>query len=380
MFGLMGVARNGGQGASVPDPSAAIIALFGSGEKGWLYDFNDLTTFYSDNALTTAATVNATVGSIRDKSPNLLHATQVTSTARATLRGTPTGANLWTAYGTPGAGWVDSGSGVAAATASNAAMPTTTAATSGRVYRIRYTMTRTLGTLTPSMGGVSLTARSVAGTFEQWITASSTAVLTFTGSSTYSGAVSAIDVRDVSADAVTAPYALQADGVDDFYETASVAWGTDAVTMCLGLRKLTDTGNQCVVELSNTSVNPGTLGVFAPTTASVGRITASSNGTVSRSVTDDTSPPVISRLVTMDAKISTPILRMAINSGAYVTLATTQGTGNYGTYPFYFLRRGGASLPFTGLFCGGVAINRALTAGETSTVETWQAERTGVTL
>lgn len=82
---------------------------------------------------------------------------------------------------TPGAGW-SIGSGVAAATTASSALTNTRAAVSGRRYRVVYTITRSAGTLTPSIGGVSGTARSAAGTYVDFITATGTGFLLFTGS------------------------------------------------------------------------------------------------------------------------------------------------------------------------------------------------------
>ena len=172
------------------------------------------------------------------------HAYQSTDANRPILRGTPTGANLVTngdfataANWTPGAGWAI-GSGVATATASSAALTHTLAATSGRVYRVRYTMTRSAGTLTPSFGGVTLTARSLGDTYEEWITASSTAALVFTGSA-FTGTLDDVAIHDCSADVVSAPYGLQMgtiSGVGRWMQTAAVFAHDSDWSVCVGIR------------------------------------------------------------------------------------------------------------------------------------------------
>src|SRR5690606_10505501 len=53
-----------------------------------------------------------------------------------------------------------------------------------------------------------------------------------------------------------APYFLHFDGVDDFMQTASADFtGTDEVTVCAGVRKLSDVATGVLFDLS---VNPGT--------------------------------------------------------------------------------------------------------------------------
>jgi hypothetical protein len=358
-------------------------SLFAANEPGWVYDNDDLTGFYLDSAMTTPATVNGLVGAQRDKSGRGNHRTQATTANKPVLRGTPTGANLFTAYGTPEAGWADSGGGVATGTATTGNMPTTLAPVSGRVYRLRWTLALTGGSVRYTMGGQTGTTRTASGTYEAYVTASSTAALTFDAVTAFSGTVSAVDVRDVTADAVTAPYGLHFDGVDDFMQTAAIdLTGTDKLTTCLGVRKLSDTpSNGCAVE---NTVAVGSFGIFAPGVGSVYYFRLRGDG-----VGGDRTPSVYAAprtdVLTCEWNIGGATLADEIKvrvSGAVPGggSAGTVGAGNFGNHVTYFGRRSGTSLPFTGLLYGGVCIGRTATAAELSNIERWTARRTGVTL
>ncbi len=112
------------------------ISLFTASEKGYIYDNNDLTSFYLDSAGTTQATVNGLVGLQLDKSGNLALG------ADFCVNGSFATDTTWT----KGVGWAISG-GVAtktAGTASTLAQPF--AFTAGKAYKITYTLSgRTAG-------------------------------------------------------------------------------------------------------------------------------------------------------------------------------------------------------------------------------------------
>jgi len=97
----------------------------------------------------------------------------------------------WTA----GAGWVISG-GVATATASSSTLVNSMAPVSGLQYRVQYTVTRSAGTVTVSLGGASGAARSAAGTYSDIINAASAAQLTFTGAG-FTGTLDNVSVEVV---------------------------------------------------------------------------------------------------------------------------------------------------------------------------------------
>lgn len=85
---------------------------------------------------------------------------------------------------TKGAGWTI-GAGVATATgAISTAIEQTAAFTleEGKSYTVTFTITRSAGTLTPSIGGTSGTAQNSSGTYSETIIAGSTQTIAFTGS------------------------------------------------------------------------------------------------------------------------------------------------------------------------------------------------------
>ncbi len=98
---------------------------------------------------------------------------------------------------TKGTGWTIA-AGVATATgAISTALSQTSAITliEGYSYTITYTVTRSAGTVTPSIGGTAGTARSSSATFTEVIVAGSTQLLAFTGA----GFTGTVDVVSVTA-------------------------------------------------------------------------------------------------------------------------------------------------------------------------------------
>ena len=316
------------------------------------------------------------------------HRYQTTAASRPILRGTPTGLNLFASYGTPGSGWADSGSGVATATASTASIPTNVVPSNGRVYRVRYTATVTSGTVRLTLGGQNGVTRSASGTYEEYIAATSTAALSFQGVSAFTGTVSAIDVRDVSADSVTTPHALQHDGADDFHQTAPVNFtATDKMTVCHGVRKLSDRIDQAtIVELGTNSAAAAGFALQASPTFSA-RYRAQLFGT-SRAVRDTTPifPATETAVITLALDIAGATVVEEIvgrRNGSSVFLENTlspAGTGNLPNAALYFGRRAGTYLPYNGLEFSSICVGKAVTAAELANIERWVAQRTGVVI
>lgn len=360
--GTLAIRSGGVTGTAFGTIAAAGTALCQSNASGVL----TITANGAETATFTLSAITSIAGN---------HKYQTTAASRSILRGTPTGENLFTAYGTPGAGWVNSGGGVATGTATNSGIPTTTAAVIGRVYRVRYKATVTAGSVQPTFGGVSLTSRSASGTYEQYITATSTAVLNFNGTG-FTGTVSAIDCRDASADAVTAPHGLQKDGVDDFELTAPVDLsGTDKMTVCMGVRKLSDAAAGMAVELSvNTNTNNGAFFIAAPDAA--GTFYFASKGTVNVVVSRSTFTAPISAVLVLTSNIVAPTLDTRVNGVASATSTSSQGTGNFGNYALYFGRRGGANVPMNGLEFSSIGYGGLAVTAQLANIERWVTQRT----
>jgi hypothetical protein len=95
---------------------------------------------------------------------------------------------------TKGTGWAIA-AGVASATTASTALSQTSAITliAGFTYTITYTVSRSAGSVTPSIGGTAGTARSSSATFTETIVAGSTQILAFTGAG-FTGSVDNVSV------------------------------------------------------------------------------------------------------------------------------------------------------------------------------------------
>lgn len=99
---------------------------------------------------------------------------------------------------TKGVGWTIS-AGVATATGAISTALEQTAGTTiiqGKQYLVRYTVTRSAGSITPNLGGTAGTARSADGTYSETIIAGSTQTISFTTSG-FTGTLDNVSIRDV---------------------------------------------------------------------------------------------------------------------------------------------------------------------------------------
>ena len=99
---------------------------------------------------------------------------------------------------TKGADWTI-GSGVATASTSDEAISQDAASTivEGESYNITYTITRSAGSIVPSIGGTDGESRSATGTYKETIIAGSTQVIAFTGTG-FTGTVDDVSVTNVT--------------------------------------------------------------------------------------------------------------------------------------------------------------------------------------
>jgi hypothetical protein len=198
-----------------------------------------------------------------------------------------------------------------------------------------------------------------------------------------------VEVHDISAGQVTAPYGLQYDGIDDFLTTASVDFtATDKMAVVMGVRKLSDAATGIVAELSVSASSANNGSFFIAIADSPGaNYSFWLRGTqgAGQRITTYTSPTTDVLTVSYDisqAGRDTEVVPRA--NGATPTNTGTglsdAGTGNFGNFALYFGRRGGASLPYNGLDFGGICVNKTLSASQLSSAERWTASRTGVTI
>lgn len=122
---------------------------------------------------------------------------------------------------TKGAGWTIS-AGVATATgAISTALEQSAGVTliQGKAYSVKYTITRSAGTITLSVGGTAGTARSADGTYSETIIAGSTQTISF-GTSGFTGTVDNVSIRDVTGPIIKNPNTYTVDGTALTFATA----------------------------------------------------------------------------------------------------------------------------------------------------------------
>lgn len=142
---------------------------------------------------------------------------------------------------------------------------------------------------------------------------------------------------------------LRFDSVDDSLVTNSIDFtGTDKMTVCAGVRKLSDAAYGQVVELSaDWFSNNGTFALSAQFGNATPHYAMVSKGTTTQTRLATYAAPHTA-VLTGFANISAPLLGLKVNGGAARTYTASQGTGNYGNYPLYIGSRAGTSLRYNG--------------------------------
>lgn len=148
--------------------------------------------------------------------------------------------------------------------------------------------------------------------------------------------------------------------------------GTDEVTVVVGLRKLSDAANGSVVELSASATNNGIFNLYAPGSGGTTRFQGASKGTtaVIPFTASATYNAPITAVVSLRAKVSTPSAILRVNGTQVASIATTQGTGNYGNYPIYIGRSSGSQF-FNGWMYRLIVIGRRISDAELLEAEAW---------
>jgi hypothetical protein len=171
---------------------------------------------------------------------------------------------------------------------------------------------------------------------------------------------------------------LSCDGVDDSMATASFAAGADSVTVGAAMYKLSDAAFAVFAEFSALlSANNGAWALTAPVSAS-SSIGFNSKGTVTASASRTSVAAPAGFVVIGFADISTPIVENRVNDLAAVTTVTSQGSGNYGSYPLYLFRRGGTVSAFTGRAYGLVVRYATSTAAEIANLKAYMKIKGGI--
>jgi len=331
-------------------PAFTPTLLFASGEQGAWYDPSDMSTLFQDSAGTTPVTaVEQPVGRMLDKSGRGNHATQATAINRPVLSARV-----------------------------NLLLNTETLATQSVTVAATSQTLRFEGTGSVTLSGTA-TGTYSAGTHTFSTTAGSLTL-------TVSGSVTRADLRASNDGVGLPPYQyvntptdydaspewpryLRADGVDDGMVTSSIDFtSTDKMTVVAGVRKI-NTLTSILCELgSDISTNNGTFVVNSPASSGFNRF--ASKGT-NISFVDGTTPSPDNSVLTGIGNISGDSAILRVNAIQAAINTGDQGAGNFGNYPLYLFRRGGASLPFNGRFYGLIVRGAASTAEQITQTETW---------
>jgi len=168
------------------------------------------------------------------------------------------------------------------------------------------------------------------------------------------------------------------DGVDDGMVTPTITPAIDKAQVFAGLRKLSDTAQKIVAEMSATIVsNAGAFSLTAPNSAAA-NYNFSSKGTTQTDnvVTTYTAP--ITNVISGLGDIAGASNLIRVNGSQVGSTLTTQGTGNYLAYPLYIGRRGGSTLPYNGRIYSLIArFGPNLTTGQITSTESWVNGKTG---
>jgi hypothetical protein len=176
------------------------------------------------------------------------------------------------------------------------------------------------------------------------------------------------------------PRYLRFDGTDDCLLTGNVDFtATDKVTVCAGVRKLSDADGGIVTELSATSAtNAGSFRMLAfLANGNFGQALSFGSRGSTTTVGTNTSTVVApaSVVVTGLADIAAPSVTARAN-GSGNTSTSSQGTGNYGNYPLFIGARDNGGIRFPGRLHQLVIVNKLLDATTLTQLETFTNQRT----
>jgi hypothetical protein len=198
----------------------------------------------------------------------------------------------------------------------------------------------------------------------------------------YQRVTTATDYADIGL-----PRYFNFDGLDDFFRTPVGAdinfTSTDEMTVCCGVRKLSDAAFAPVAELSaNAGANDGSFIIYTPSAAGAGDVFYASRGTIARSASSSAGgfPAPSIGVLTGLSDISGDVVQLRLDGSLIGSSLLDQGTGNYGTYPLFIGRRAGTSNPFNGRLNQLIIRNRLTADGDLANLERFVAAKTGVTL
>lgn len=371
------------------------LSLFAASEPGFWFDPSDLTTLFQDTAGTTPVTAaGQSVGLVLDKSKGLVLGPEL-----VTNGGFDTD-TAWTLTATaPATVAITGGKLTLVSPAGEYVSARQAPLTPGKLYQVTGSVTIRSGSVKFVVGGGST---EFIFTTSQSFSFLAPAVSNnfFDIARVAPGGCDAdfdnISVRELPGNHATQPTSLSRptyqvdsngrghllfDGSDDFLVTPTITPGIDKMQVFAGVRKLSDAATGMVAELSaDLNSNTGTFFFAAPTGAAAnyifntkGSLPAFGAGATSAGF----AAPVTSVVAGIgDIAADTSILR--VNGTQVATIASDQGTGNYGNYPVYIGRRGGTLLPFNGRIYSLICrFGSNLTAEQIAQTEAWVNARTG---
>ena len=171
----------------------------------------------------------------------------------------------------------------------------------------------------------------------------------------------------------TGRWFLLFDGSNDSLVTSSINFSaTNKVTAISGVRKLSDAADGVFLSFGNTSLNSGSFEFGAPAFGTVVKFQFVSRGTgvtAAPFTTSATYNAPFTGVVTGIADIAAPSATLRINRTQVSQVTTTQGSGQYGTYPLYIGRRDATTQPFNGriysmIVCGALLATATLNETE----------------
>lgn len=332
------------RGQLVSSTKFSPLSLFSGGVVGVWFDPNDITTLFQDTAGTIPVTTTGqSVALMLDKSGNAKHATQATLAQRPTYGIIPYGGVRNILIGTDTLSTQSVSVGAIAQTLSFTG--TGTVVLSGAF----------IGSLvgTGASNQVSLTFTPTAGSLTLTVTGSVTFAQLEKGSSVtaYQKVITKYNVTEAGKASLGVLYP---DGIDDGMVTPSIDFsGTNKMTVWAGLQKMSDVAESILAELSATSTtNTGSFGLWANVNGALTSVRWRSFGTLQANPTYDIGASPKAFIMMGVGDISNDISNLFVNNTLVASVPGDQGTGNYSNNPLYLFRRGGASLPFNGIFTG----------------------------
>lgn len=156
---------------------------------------------------------------------------------------------------------------------------------------------------------------------------------------------------------------------------------SDKVFVAAGVRKTVEGSNGTVLELSTLGdSNPGAFFLRASADSLANYQFVVRSATTTTSITPSATAPD-SSVLSLATDLGVPTTTARRNGALIATVPAPVGGGNFGSYPLYFYRRGGTSLPFNGRDYGTIIRGGTLpSAAEIAQVERYLASKTGVVL